>query len=299
MVSITDLLRETGPLTGKEILEKSTKESFFLWRECIDSPNILLKTIGNRYLRLDKRVEGYARLSPSILREFLTYTVVGLKDDSVDIDKKSQQLLQRTQKISKNKLSLSKETISNIVSNLKNSSQIQKKATFIIAGDVVYNMAHSEPRPESSTGQMIMGSDLDIIIVTDGLSENMIDELDSAIYEQKYNLMKMPAYKEEIDYIIKDLKVVERQLSFKNFECMVASKILDEGKYLYGDIFLFKKIKKMLQAKNISNKLLKLESKAAILREEAKKYLIKAPYPLTDEKYKMLFYTKEESEEIF
>ncbi len=299
MVSIIDLLKENGPLTGKELLEKSTKESFFLWRECLGSSNILLKTIGNRYLRLDKRVDGYARLSPSILREFLTYTVVGLKDDSANIDKKTQQLLQKTLKISKSKLALSKETISNIVSNLKHFSQIQRKATFIIAGDVVYNMAHSEPRPESSTGQMIMGSDLDIIIVTDGLTKNIIDELDGAIYGQKYNLMKMPAYREEIDYIIKDLKVVERQLSFKNFEFMIASKILDEGKYLYGDIVLFKKIKKMLQENNIPDKLKKLESKAAILREEAKKYLIKAPYPLTEEKYKMLFYTKEESDEIF
>ncbi len=299
MDSIIDLLEKTGPLTGKELVEKSRKDSFFLWRECLNSPHILLKIVGNRYLRLDKRVEGYARLSPSILREFLTYTVVGSRDDLKSIEIKAEQLLQKIINISKSKLALAKETILNTVNNQKNCSQIQKKATFIIAGDVVYNMAHNETRPESSTGQMVMGSDLDIIIVTDGFHEDDIKELDSSIYSQKYNLMKMPAYKEEIDYIIKDLKLVEKQLSFENFEFMVASKILEEGSYLCGNMALFEKIKEMLRIKGIPDKLNRLEAKAIILRDEAKEYLIKTTAPPTEEKHKILFYTKEETEEIF
>ena len=36
----------------------------------------------------------------------------------------------------------------------------------MIAGDVVFEMAHLEPRPESSTGKLVKGSDLDIVVVT-------------------------------------------------------------------------------------------------------------------------------------
>ncbi len=41
-------------------------------------PACWLRRTGRRYMRLDSAVEGYARLSPSIRREFLTYTLVGL-----------------------------------------------------------------------------------------------------------------------------------------------------------------------------------------------------------------------------
>ena len=95
-------------------------------------------------------------------------------------------------------------------------------------------MAHREPRPELSTSKMVNGSDLDIIIVTEDLSKDMIKELDSLIYHKKYYLLKMPAYREELDYIIKDMDRVSQQSDFNCFEFMVASKILHEGELLFG-----------------------------------------------------------------
>ena len=78
---IIDLLERTGPLTGAEIHKALGGEMFALWKACMLSPRLAIRRVGRRYLRLDRRVDGYARLSPSILREFLTYTVVGLADD--------------------------------------------------------------------------------------------------------------------------------------------------------------------------------------------------------------------------
>ncbi|MCJ7665513.1 MAG: hypothetical protein MUO59_02105, partial [Actinobacteria bacterium] len=75
MHEIINLLRENGPLTGRELLEKSRGDALSIWRVCNKSEKILTETFGRRYLRLDRHVQGYARLSPSILREFLTYTV--------------------------------------------------------------------------------------------------------------------------------------------------------------------------------------------------------------------------------
>lgn len=90
-------------------------------------------------------------------------------------------------------------------------------------------MAHSKLRPEVSTGEIVKESDLDIIIVTEDLSEDIIKEIDHSIYKEKYYLIKRPAYREELDYIIKDMRKVENQLHFNSFKFMVASK-KDTGK---------------------------------------------------------------------
>ena len=299
MQEIIELLRESGPLTGRKLLEKSRSDPLFIWRICNRSEKILTETIGKRYLRLDRQVEGFVRLSPSILREFLTYTVIGLDDDIENIKVKAMELSRSIEKISMEKFILSKEIISRVVSSQKYHEEIKKKAVFIIAGDVVYNMAHRESRPESSTGKMVNGSDLDIIIITEDLPEDIIKELDRSIYHEKYYLLKMPAYREEIDYIIKDIDKVKQQLSFNCFEFMVASKILDEGKLLFGSDYLFDSIEKILLEKGIPKKLADLENTAISEREKARSYLLKTTGLISQDEYKNLFYTTEETEEIF
>src|SRR4030066_1727553 len=103
---IVELLKKNGPLTGKELCDKTLLEELSLWRICSKSGDIILKTFGKRFLRLDTRVEGYARLSPSIKREFLTYTVIGLKKDSGKINEKAELLYSKIKNISRQKLEL-------------------------------------------------------------------------------------------------------------------------------------------------------------------------------------------------
>lgn len=299
MHEIKKLLKQYGPLTGRELLEKSRIDPLALWRICSKSKGIITKTIGKRFLRLDKRIDGYARLSPSILREFLTYTVIGLDTDFSNIEIMAKTLERGIEKISKDKFELLREIISKLVKEQKCHGEIEDKATFIIAGDVVYNMAHSELRPEPSTNEMVKGSDLDLIVVTKDLSGDIIKELDRSIYHEKYYLLKMLAYREEIDYIIKDICRVEKQANFDSFEFMVASKILSEGKFLFGSMRLFERVKKILQEKSIPEKLAELENTAVIERKNAVSYLLNSKGSLSEEEYKKLFYTTEEKEEIF
>jgi len=299
MDKIFEILKIHGPLTGKELKEKINDDSLKIWRLCNTSEQIVIKNIGKRYLRLDKHIDGYARLSPSILREFFTYTVIGLKEDIENIDLKAKKLHEKINKISKDKFELAKDIVKNLIKSQINYREIEKKAAFIISGDIVYEMAHSELKPESSTGEMIKGSDLDIIIVTKYLSDKIVEELDAAIYGQKFYFMKNPAYREEIDYIIKDISKVKRQLSFDSFEFMIASKILNEGKYLGGSILLFDEIKKMLSDNNIGQKLKILEEIAVLERKKAIEHLLLAEESMSDELYNRLFFTKEESNEIF
>ena len=299
MHEIISLLKENGPLTGKELLEKSRSDPLSVWRACNKSGKIITEITGRKYLRLDRHIQGYARLSPSILREFLTYTVAGLYADIEKIRLKAKDLSRAAEKISREKFSLSEEIISGIVRSQKNHEEIEKKTVFIIAGDIVYDMAHRELRPESSTSEMVNGSDLDIIIVTEGLSKDMIKKLDSLIYHKKYYLLKMPAYREELDYIIKDMDRVEQQSEFNCFEFMVASKILHEGELLFGSGCLFNKIKKILIEKEIPQKLEDLENTAIAAREKARTHLLNKTGPFPSDEYKNLFHTTEETEEIF
>ncbi len=299
MNKIVELLDKQGPLTGKELCDKIPLDELSLWRTCNKSKKVILKTSGKRFLRLDRQVEGYARLSPSIKREFLTYTVAGLKKDSQKIEVKLKSLYNEIKNISEQKFKLARYIIKKIVECQEESETITTCTCFIIAGDIIYDMAHSEPRLEKSTGRLVKGSDLDIIVVTENLSEKLKKELDRSIYQEKYYLIRNPSYMEEIDYIVKDISKVQIQLKFNTFKFMVASKILHEGKFLYGSQKIFEKIKKMLLKRKIPEKLRAIKEKAITNRKNAESYLLNNTDVLPEEEYLKLFYTKQEKEEIF
>jgi hypothetical protein len=294
-----EVIARLGPLTGKELIRETGMDTFLAWRLCAASEQTVSRIVGQRYLRLDKKVNGYARLSPSIMREFLNYTIIGLEKDRAKIEEMAGQIEAEIAAISRRKITLARETIQRLVENHPEYETIAAGACFIIAGDVVFGMAHAEPRPESSTGELVRGSDLDIIVISEKLSGQLIASLDEVIYREKYNLLMNPASKEELDYIIKDLKTVKEQLRFNNFKAMVASKILNEGQYLYGSYELFARIGQLLKQFGIDEKLALLEEKAKVDRSLAEYELLSVSDPDDFDELMPLFYTTEEKEEIF
>ena len=148
---IIDITKKKGPLTGSEILDATGGDDLILWRTCKLSTNLTIRTIGTRYLRLDRRIEGFARLSPSILREFLTYSVIGLSQEESSLIQRASGIFSHIEEVSKAKSELAYSVVSGLVDRLESEIPIYDKACFIIAGDIVYNMAHDVPRPERST----------------------------------------------------------------------------------------------------------------------------------------------------
>lgn len=292
-------LEKYGPMTGKELQQKVQLDDFYLWKICNTHEEIITKTIGKRYLRFDIQVEGYARLSPSIVREFYSYTIVGLKKDIEKISEKLKILNKTIIDISKDKFRLAYEVMKQIVETNENAEVLKKYVCFLIAGDVVFEMAHLEPRPESSTGKLVKGSDLDIVVVTKGLPDSLVNNIDLLIYNKKNFLLKNPSYNEEIDYVVKDISKVKEQLEFKDFKSMIASKVLYESQFLYGSYEMYEDIKEMVKEAGIPQKIAELEEKAEIDRSNARMYLLKAKVPLAEEESLKLFYTKEEKEEFF
>lgn len=296
---IIDYIKRKGPLTGLELKESFKEDSLMLWQTCMRTKKLVKTRIGTRYMRLDRRLDEFACLSPSILREFLSYSVMGLVDNPDLISKKVNEITSHIEMVSKYKLELAYSIVSNIKKQLDEIWGDNLQVSFIIAGDIVYNMAHDVPRPEQSTGKLVKGSDIDLVVVLeDGASEDFINNLDKAIYGEKYRILTSPSFREEIDYVIKKVSKVREQLQFGTFKEMIACKILEEGHLLYGSEDIFNEIKTLLKKHGVTEKLGELEKKAQIFRKNAEEYLLYADPDMAKIESLYLFYPHEESEEF-
>ena len=306
---ILRLLAERGPQTGAGLREVLGDDGFAQWKACRRSDKIAMRRVGRRYLRLDQKVEGYARLSPSILREFLTYTVVGLSNDPAALESRAEALAARIAEISAAKLKLARRIITEIgarVSGHETASDDEgtpgldeERYCVLVAGDIVYGMGHDAPRPERSTGRMVRGSDLDLVVIMhDEAPEGLAKQLDDAIYQQKYRYLINPSIREEIDYTIKPLARLKEQAEFDTFKHMVPCKILDEALLLYGSEVLYNAAKDLLNRGRVRERLAEMEQAAAKGRDLAEKHLLGRREESLGGEDLYLFYTSEESEEF-
>jgi len=296
---IIKLIERKGPLTGSEIQETLGGDSIVLWQTCQRSTNLKIRNVGTHYLRLDPRIRGFARLSPSIWREFLTYSVVGIAEDPIAIERKAKEVLFNVEQVSKAKLELAYRVVAGISGHIESLSPSDYQVCFIIAGDIVHNMAHDVLRPEKSTRRLVSGSDIDLVVIADDQApDDLMKRLDDAIFQEKYSLLMTPHVNEEIDYIVKKLERVREQVRFETFKQMVACKILHEGTLLYGSEVLFNAVKNILRQTGVSDKLNDLERQAKTFRRDVEAYLLReSPERIRGEMLD-LFYPSEESEEF-
>jgi len=295
---IISILADTGPLTGAQLVERTGMNVFPLWQSCRKNPSIRLFSAARRFLRLDRTVAGYARLSPSIRREFLTYTHVGLDSQIGALAARTEAFRLETKQISQTKQEIARECVVSALELLTDRDRILEKACFLIAGDVVYDMSHTVPRPEKSTGEMVRGSDLDIVVVAeDGLNPEYVRAFDAAFHKRKHRLLVND--REEIDYLIKSMSRVREQLKFDIFSSMVACKILDESRLLHGNPAVFRDVKDMLVECRIPEKLKSLEEQAAASRDLAENQLLDVRAEGDQSEYYNLFYTHAEEDEIY
>jgi hypothetical protein len=296
---VIDLIEQKGPVTGSEMSDAIKVDELLLWRSCRLSKELSIHNIGTRYLRLDKRVEGFARLSPSILREFLTYSVIGLARHPEPIRKKAKEILLQIESVSRAKCQLAYTVVSALSARLETEIPIHEEVCFIIAGDIVYNMAHDVPRPEKSTGKLVKGSDMDLVVIVDDLfPRDLMTRLDEAIYHEKYRLLITPHIREEVDYVVKNMDRVNEQIRFETFKHMVACKILQEGTLLYGSDKIFHRVKRLLKETGVSEKLAAMEKHALGFRSRAEQYLLYEDVKKVRDNEAYLFYPAEESEEF-
>lgn len=244
-------------------------------------------------------MNGFARLSPSILREFLTYSVVGLKDDPEPLDQKCRDIADRIDAISRFKMDLARQMVSDIMAEFGPGRSEKDQICFIIAGDIVYNMAHDVPRPERSTGRLVRGSDIDLVaVVDDDLPGERVERLDRMIYQKKYRMLIDPSINEEVDYKIKALALIRDQARFDNFKHMVACKILQEGVWLWGSEAIFHSVKTLLRQRGVLERIDEFERAARLFRKNAEESILVHDLDEARVEEMHLFYSVEEFEEF-
>ena len=296
---IVSHIERKGPLRGAELQVAVAGDPIVLWKTCLLSEKLMVRRVGIRYLRLDRTIEGFARLSPSILREFMTYSVIGCAGDRNGIERRAREITDAIDRISTAKLNLVRSLVTDIMRRPECAAMLDYDYCFIVAGDIVYSMAHDVPRPERSTGRMVKGSDIDMIVIAeDRVPDALLKKLDDVIYKEKYRLLVMPSINEEIDYIVKKMQRVRKQLSFSTFKHMVACKIIQEGLLLAGSEKMFTQIKNLLYETGVSEKLYAMHLSAEAFRMQAEEYLLGETPDRMDKKNLYLFYTSEESEEF-
>ncbi len=296
---ILRLVEARGPLTGSEVIESLGGEALSVWRSCRRCPELAVQSTGRRYLRLDRRTPEFARLSPSIWREFLTYTVIGSAAARAAVQARARELELHAEQVSRAKAELAFQVVSGLAVRLADRWRTGPRPCFLIAGDIVHQMAHDVPRPERSTGKLVSGSDIDLVVVVpDRFPEAQFSELDEEIFTQKRRLLQSPHIREEIDYVVKRWARVAEQLRFDTFRHMVACKILQEGTWLWGDRELFERVKGALRESGVPAKLAALEQRARALRTETETFLLGEGGEETKGVDMSLFYPTDEAEEF-
>lgn len=243
---IRELLATHGPMVGKEILEHlGDASSMIVWKVCRSSPDFRFKNAARYYLRYDITRENQLRLSPSILRNFMSFTLVHLADQSVRAVERAILLSNLHRVISLKKLQFARQAILALSPEIRN--VLRDHACAFIAGDISYYLAHDEPRRVNNTDFMVKGSDIDIVFVhTPEVSADLVRAAEAEFTKIKYKYLKDPAISQEIDFIFKPISKMIDQLSYGTIVEKIASKILYESSYLFGSLEMYDAMTKQL-----------------------------------------------------
>ncbi|MGJ3508363.1 hypothetical protein [Enemella sp. A6] len=298
-MTLGDLLIERGPMTGAQLQSATGRDAFDLWRASRLDRELYSVIVGQRYVRLDIQLPGYERLSPSIQREFADYTVIGHFTQRAAVEERAEQVRDRIAKVTHRKLLLAGRIVDDVCGRYLDDPATAEHFCVVVAGDIAYGMSHEVPRPERSTGVLVNGSDLDLVVLlSDDAPEGLAGELDDRMYKKKFQLLRNPAHKEEIDYIVKNMATLEKQSAYDTFQHMVASKIFIECQYLRGSEELFQQGKELMRTSGALEKLRRMRARATEARIHNEERLLASTSGVLDPDELVLFRTAEESEEF-
>lgn len=285
---ILEILSGKSSVLGVEIAEALDNRYFEIWRTCHNSSKIYSTPFGHYYLRIDKKLDGLARLSPSILRDFLTYTRISTLENSENAVRDAQNSRNEHVRISEEKRQIARQIINETLP-----PEILEHTGVLIAGDVCRNMAHLVPRPERSTGKLVRGSDIDLIFVIkeDG---SLKTEIEDRITEAKAIYLQHPALREELDFVVNTLAHYREASAFKEVPHMISCKAALEGQYLAGAKAMVQQSTAILLQAQIPREVIKLTEKAFSDRLLAMERLRKDPNVIGLPRERRLFYYSDE-----
>ena len=244
---ILAILAEEGPQSGAELSKKLPHISeIAIWRACYGSSQLRVSNCARYYLRYDITRGNQLRLSPSILRDFLTFSLVYLTDQMVDIVEGGTMLANRFRTISLKKLSWAREALLQLDEDLQ--EVLYDHCVVFLSGDIAYYLAHETKRKHSQLGVEINGSDIDIVIVTNrGAPPDKIARIESQLLVTKKIYLMTPHIREELDFIVKPIDTMLGQLAYGDIHQKIASKILYESYFLMGRVDIYQTLMRHLK----------------------------------------------------
>jgi hypothetical protein len=297
---INDIIRrliDRGPLLGRELLESlGPVDQFELWRSCFTFDTLQISSFARYYLRYDISRAEYIRLSPSIIRDFLTYTIVALPHQRSDLHRRHLILCNQHRDISLSKVRIVTELFREIEGRLSDASR--RSICAFVAGDIAYFMGHAEQRP-SVSGKIMSGSDIDIIIVhTKDAAAEDLKLIDQSLTMRKAQLLKHPDYRQELDFIIKPIERVAQQVGYETIDDKIASKIIFESLLIWGSSDVYLRLKDLLDTSGASDKIRADFLVAIEERTQAINAILSSKEQIMSGNTKSLFYATQERVEF-
>lgn len=239
---IEAILDKNGPLTGRRLAEELGEANpILLWKACYQSSRFRVINFARYYLRYDITREDLIRLSPSVLRDFLSFTLVYKTGQRSGATDRAAVLANKHRLISLKKLKFARNTLLSLSPDIL--EMLHYKSCCFIAGDISYFLAHEEPRIHAPTGAKLYGSDIDIIVVHENDTDpTLIQRAEQEVLSYKHRCIKDPVIGQEIDFIFKPVQKMLSQFSYADIHQKIACKILYESFFLYGRLDLYEKL---------------------------------------------------------
>jgi len=230
---IIRLIEEKGPLTGAGLTSELPGHSdISIWRQCYSSDKIRVSNCARYYLRYDITRGNQLRLSPSILRDFLTFSLIYTTNQRVEIVEHGTRLANQFRAISMEKLHMARRALLDLDDDLQD--VLNAHCVVFLSGDIAYYLAHKTPRRHNQLGMEIHGSDIDIVIISNrGAPPEKIAKIESQLF------LTSPDIREELDFIVKPIDKMIEQLSYRDIHEKIASKILYESYFLMGRVDIY------------------------------------------------------------
>jgi hypothetical protein len=244
---VFNALTEQGPMTGQELSARlDNADPIKLWKVCYQSNLLRISSFSRYYLRYDITRDNQLRLSPSILRDFLTYSLVYKKAQQTQAVEMSARLANKHRSISNRKIGFARKAVLSLDSDIR--KELNETACFFISGDLAYYLGHDVPRIHSQTETKVNGSDIDIIIVCNTQTRpETIEQAEEQMLKFKFKALKSVDIGEEVDFIFKPVSKLITQLQYRDINEKIASKILYESFFLYGRLDIYEHLMSQMQ----------------------------------------------------
>ncbi len=287
-------LAEAGPMLGKELHQHFPDVPHLaLWQACFQDLEIHVSHFAGYYLRYDVTRKDLIRLSPSVLRDFLSFTLVSLPRQRGAALARQVEISNMHREISQRKIALARNILSDIFGKLDFSAGRQVCA--FIAGDNAYFLGHDEPREVRELGQLVKGSDIDVIIIhEDGLDASLVEMIDTEMMKAKNYFLRHPDHRQEIDFICKPRSKMFRQFRYLSIQEKIASKIAYESLFVAGSVQFYTQIIEQLEFSGVKDKIEADFRRAATGRQTAMQILLEADHEHLDENTESLFFFSRE-----